>query len=1318
MTVSRRRARAPLLAGGLALLATALASAAHAAVAGRVRGTDGKPVAGVTVTALARESAEERGARHAAGRPRAAVATARSGADGAFRIEAVRPIAWLEARAEGFVPAAATAVDDSLVTFTLRKSETKRGVVRAYGKPVAGAVVVWTADGAEQISRTSADGVYQAPDPGTSPAVVLVIHPDFAPLEEPVAGKGSTLDRELTRGSAVTGSVVDGAGRPVPGAVVVLDGDPPAGRTDARGEFSIPHARAEWSYVTARTESLVGTAARKAGAVVITARPGRSVSGTVREEKTGLPVDGATVVATNSQGLSVSADSDARGQYLLRGLPPGRYRIYAGRDGFQTGPAEYRAADRLDLRAVLAGRRDFTLARQPQITGRVEDEEKHPVDGALVLLGFKDTPAIYGADTSFGMEGTATRTGPEGSFRLRMPAAGEEAMEFLKDWSVTALKPGDAAGQADRKGVGPGTPVTIRLSRGVELKGRVTAADGAPLPGVAVSAAEDGSFAGMMLPMHVMLAALGGDGWTQTDAAGRFEMRVRPVVHHLSFRKPGHAPRVVRGHDPRTAAPLEVVLDPAALVRGRVARADGGGIAGVTVSATQQMRWLASSAVTGPDGSFELGDLAPGSYQLVASDEGLGIRISRTVDAPGDVQMVLGPTATLRGRVTDAATGLPVARFKLQLTPGEASERQAREVPGEDAGGAFSVADVPVGELGVIATAEGYAARTEAITVTADEAGPDLELALTPEAPITGRVTSEARAPIAEATVSVEGAESEEKTAEATTDDDGLYELRGVPAGSVTLSVQAQGYLPEKRTLDTRESARADVTLRKGLSLRGEVLYQGSGVAQAMVSASSSTQGATSQSTQTDERGRFTLDGLVPGRYTVNGYAEGKGKAKVEDVDVERAGPLRLVLERGATAVLTGTIAGLPAGEEAGFVSVIVAGEQGESARGMVDAAHAFRIEDAPAGRVQARATATFMSGTVRTSRAVDLTLAAGSETEIVIRFSGDIVMSGLVVRDGAPLPGATVGFNAPDATGSTGRTDARGAYEVAGLEPGQYQVTVYGDNTYFATSHLVASSGEFDIDVTGGSVSGRAVRADDGTPVGNVSIALFLENENTPATSTATNGQGLFTARALHEGVYRLITSKAGFGQVVRTVDVPRGGSVEVTLELSEADGISVTVVDARDNRPLDAIVVVRDMARQIVANQHSGVGPDGVLNIPLAPGSYLLSTSAGGYGTVTRPVTAPAQGLTVGLTPGGTLVIESPRDLRGRVRLIQPDGEEYVRCWCNGIAEIELKGRWTSIENITPGSYTVELLETGEGGPRRPVLIREGQTSSVTFE
>src|SRR5262249_27823177 len=162
-----------------------------------------------------------------------------------------------------------------------------------------------------------------------------------------------------------------------------------------------------------------------------------------------------------------------------------------------------------------------------------------------------------------------------------------------------------------------------------------------------------------------------------------------------------------------------------------------------------------------------------------------------------------------------------------------------------------------------------------------------------------------------------------------------------------------------------------------------------------------------------------------------------------------------------------------------------------------------------------------------------------------------------------------------------------------------------------------------------------------------------------------------------LSEGHYRLLASKEGFGQEVQEVDLVRGTTAEAVFELRATEGLRVTVVDQRDSQPLDAYVVARDTARHIVANRHSWVGADGSLRISLAPGQYLLSTSASGYGTATLPVTAPGDGLRVGLTPGGTLVVQSERDLHGRIRLVGPDGEEYVRCWCNGISDITVKGR-----------------------------------------
>ena len=68
--------------------------------------------------------------------------------------------------------------------------------------------------------------------------------------------------------------------------------------------------------------------------------------------------------------------------------------------------------------------------------------------------------------------------------------------------------------------------------------------------------------------------------------------------------------------------------------------------------------------------------------------------------------------------------------------------------------------------------------------------------------------------------------------------------------------------------------------------------------------------------------------------------------------------PLRLALERHPTAVLSGRVRGLPMSDDTVFASVTALGaDEGSSSTAAIDASHAFRMEDAPAGQVTVTAT-------------------------------------------------------------------------------------------------------------------------------------------------------------------------------------------------------------------------------------------------------------------------------------------------------------------------------------------------------------------------
>ncbi len=105
-------------------------------------------------------------------------------------------------------------------------------------------------------------------------------------------------------------------------------------------------------------------------------------------------------------------------------------------------------------------------------------------------------------------------------------------------------------------------------------------------------------------------------------------------------------------------------------VKGKVREEDGGRIAGVTVTARQGEREVAS-AVTNAKGEFALANLPAGSYNLVFRKPGLRVGTMQNVEVSG------GKTRSLSDRLI-----LPIDEGALAFVRGSVFDPAGRSVPG------------------------------------------------------------------------------------------------------------------------------------------------------------------------------------------------------------------------------------------------------------------------------------------------------------------------------------------------------------------------------------------------------------------------------------------------------------------------------------------------------------------------------------------------------------------------------------------------------------------------------------------------------------
>ena len=949
--------------------------------------------------------------------------------------------------------------------------------------------------------------------------------------------------------------------------------------------------------------------------------PSGKGEGVVRGKVT---VDGKPLANAPLSVGGVPVVTNAKGEYVAAGLPPGRYGVILDERLFPRlrNPmtarmyAEGEEPNVADLRTTREDFVDFELHAAAMIRGRVVDAEGKPVARARVHLVLADRSVL-----EFATEPAVPRTMPDG--RYSFPAA-----DWMEKQEVTVAvtpllhstirsKP-FVLGREDRT-------VDITLPKLETVRIRVLDREGKPVPEARVAFASAADTA--TLDSSIALVEFGPEeSMPRADAEGELVVQLAADRYDFSAAARGFQSGSVTKAIAKPST-VDITLERAAPVRGRVHR-NGRGVAGVHVN-VMGARSRDGNAVTDKDGRFEIGGLAPGAYRITFFKHEELIERTLDVEAPGNVELALPATGTLRGRVIDSATGAPVNEFTFSVEstqPGVGNIHRGESSPD----GTFTV-HIPAGSYRVTAGAMNFASSEPVEARVVENETTAIDLPLGRGGTIAGRVVDETGLAVAGADVLILAVDPDRMRRSARvgppatkTADDGTFTLTGIEPGPMALSVRMKGFVPYRKAIEAEGASSVDVILTRGLSIRGIVVRDRKPVAGVQVSASSPAIGGEHQAAVSDDDGRFTLSGLIAARYTVSAFLESE-HTELRDVDPAGDKEIILSLDAKPRGTIHGVVTGMPPVAGGGKYTrrVVMVHDQNTSAEGMIDDAGNYRIENAPTGKVWVTAMVETSSRTIRSSARREVELLAGQPLRVDLDLGGSVRVSGRVTIEGKPIA-AEVGFSSEEGMMAGARTREDGTYEVVLAAPGQYHVYARAEqlsDRHFQMVRVIRGSETIDFELREQAIEGSVVDAVTRQPIAGANVTLAPVGMMSITGEVQTDANGQFRLVVSAAGTLRLIASAAGYGQRTQIVS---SSATQYAFELTPAEDLHIRVLDARTNVPLDGhLVVLHETGVLPVRARRSADGTTYLFS--LAPGKYRVMVMVQGYEPKTVEVTAP---------------------------------------------------------------------------------------------
>jgi hypothetical protein len=646
-----------------------------------------------------------------------------------------------------------------------------------------------------------------------------------------------------------------------------------------------------------------------------------------------------------------------------------------------------------------------------------------------------------------------------------------------------------------------------------------------------------------------------------------------------------------------TSEPVVLHLRAAATLAVTVTGPGGTGVSNATV----ELRGVDSQRATADgSGAATFASVIPGTYQLVGWADGLAHAYLRVTIGNGanQARLALVRGAAIAGIVVDER-GQPIASVRVAYSAageyggGFAARRVDAATTGSDGGFRFDA--VPAGTMRLEASHPSYASAVSApVTVDGVHERDGITIKMSDGAIVRGRVVDGMHQPVVAARVRIGdaggqgrggfgmiGAGTGGPPREAYSDDDGAFEIRGLPKRALVAVALHDTGASRDVPVDASggDVSGVELVLDVTGTISGVVLDPtGAPVEGVQVSARPSFDGGSNAASGfaafrlrglpqelSDGGGKFTLRGLLAGNYQLVAVRPraSRGRRGGDDAVLAKTGDTDVKIVLQPEGSVKGTVAIVGGGPPSLFTVVIGPVQQSFPSGG------AFEVDDIPPGNYQLE-----VRGPEFQTKAVAVEIDPGKVADVgAISVVPGRTLSGIVIASGQPVANASVyaghmllAFGTANAQSPMAslfnaavkqtETGSDGTFALSGFDQGDLSIVAERTDIGRSTPQLVTEEGSNGnalvlTIVAYGSLSGTISQAGQPAP----GILVTCQSVGTPGVvyTAPSAADGTYAFDQLAADTYKvsatLRNGRRGMQFYSQQAAVPAGGSASVNL-------------------------------------------------------------------------------------------------------------------------------------------------------------------------